>query len=62
MEEKEIMLFFLLRRPVLEIVAGIILVDLALAAASEAGRVLINVPKGKRIRFGFYREDEEKKG
>ena len=56
------MLFFLLRRPVLEIVAGIILVDLALAAASEAGRVLFNVPKGKRVHFGFYREDEEKKG
>ena len=56
------MLFFALRRPVLAIIAGVILVDLALAAVSEAGRVLNNVPKGKRVHFGFYREEDAKKG
>jgi len=55
------MLFFAFRRPVLTVIAGVILVDLVLAAISETGRVLNNVPKGKRVRFGFYREDDTTK-
>ena len=45
--------------PVANFLLGIVLVELTIAAVSDA---LNSVPKGRRIKFGFYREDDSKKG
>lgn len=50
------MLFFGTRFCITKVIMALVLVDIAIAAAVKTSEIIDNIPKGKGIKFGFYKE------